>query len=77
MISVCTSVAHLALAMGKPCWLLGARLGLDWRWNDGVHSDWYPAARIFRQDRPRDWSGPLAAVTEALKAEGLAGSKRA
>ena len=77
VISVCTSVAHLALAMGKPCWLLGARLGLDWRWNDGVHSDWYPAARIFRQDRPRDWSGPLAAVTEALKAEGLAGSKRA
>ncbi|HEY3951727.1 hypothetical protein [Phenylobacterium sp.] len=72
VVSVCTSVAHLALAMGKPCWLLGARTGLDWRWNDGLRSDWYPAVRIFRQDRPREWGPVLERVRAELAAHGLA-----
>ncbi len=66
VISVDTSVAHLAGALGRPLLLLLPFLP-DWRW--GLASDtcpWYPTARLLRQSASGDWSDPLAAVTEAV-----------
>jgi tetratricopeptide (TPR) repeat protein len=66
IITVDTSVAHLAGALGRPVWLLN-RFNTDWRWlMDRDDSPWYPTMRIFRQSAPRDWDGVLAAVRAAL-----------
>jgi len=62
VISVDTSVAHLAGALGKPVWLL-LPFAPDWRWMLGRDdSPWYPTMRLFRQTRIGDWS----AVVEKL-----------
>jgi ADP-heptose:LPS heptosyltransferase len=69
VISVDTSVAHLAGAMGAPVWLLNRR-DTDWRWQvQGDRSIWYPTMRIFRQSRTGDWSDVVAAVAAALEAK--------
>lgn len=61
VITVDTSVAHLAGALGKPVWLLLA-YSADWRWMLGrADTPWYPTMRLFRQPRPDDWT---AVVTE-------------
>lgn len=66
VVSVCTSVAHLAGSMGKPLWLLAAHTA-DWRWlTEREDSPWYPSARIFRQTQAGDWSGVLHRVSAAL-----------
>ena len=66
VISVDTSVAHLAGAMGKPVWLLN-RFDTDWRWlMEGEDTRWYPSMRIFRQKSGGDWDGVIAGVREAL-----------
>jgi tetratricopeptide (TPR) repeat protein len=67
VISVDTSVAHLAGALGKPVWLLN-RYDAEWRWLDGrADSPWYPGMRIFRQAGPGDWEGVMAEVVVALR----------
>jgi hypothetical protein len=59
VITVDTLVAHLAGALGKPVWLL-LQYAADWRWMDGRDdSPWYPTMRIFRQQRPGDWTTVL------------------
>ncbi len=66
VISVDTSVAHLAGALGRPVWLLN-RFNTDWRWlRDRDDSPWYPTMRIFRQAAPGDWDGVIRAVRAAL-----------
>ena len=67
VISVDTAVAHLAGAMGKPTWTL-LKFAPDWRWLlERDDCPWYPAMRLFRQQRPGDWSVPAADMTEALR----------
>lgn len=67
VISVDTSVAHLAGAMGIPVWVVLPHLA-DWRWMEGREdSAWYPTARLFRQDTTGDWSGPVRRMGEELR----------
>ncbi|MBP2315639.1 tetratricopeptide repeat protein [Azospirillum soli] len=66
VITVDTAIAHLAGALGRPVWVL-LPSNPCWRWMSGrSDSPWYPTARLFRQERPDDWTGPLAAVARAL-----------
>lgn len=66
VVSVDTSVVHLAGAMGKRVFMLD-RYDNCWRWLHGrMDSPWYPSLTIFRQDRPLDWSGPLSRMTAAV-----------
>jgi hypothetical protein len=66
VISIDTSVAHLAGALARPLWIM-LPFAADFRWLlDRADSPWYPTARLFRQARTGDWSSVILAVTEAL-----------
>jgi Flp pilus assembly protein TadD len=66
IISVDTSVVHLAGAMGRPCWVL-LPYAQDWRWlRDREDSPWYPSLRLFRQQKPQAWDGVLTRVAAEL-----------
>jgi len=59
VITVDTSVAHMAGALGKPTWILLPHI-LDWRWlYEREDTPWYPTVRLFRQRRPKDWASVL------------------
>lgn len=67
VISVDTSVAHLAGAMGKPVWLL-SRFNGCWRWLvDHEDSPWYPTMRILRQPKLGDWDSVIERAAEELR----------
>ena len=66
LISVDTSVVHLAGALGKPVWTLVSHIP-DWRWLlHGSDTPWYPSMRLFRQTSTDDWAGVMEQVAEAL-----------
>jgi tetratricopeptide (TPR) repeat protein len=67
IVTVDTSMAHLASAMGKATFIL-LPYASDFRWL--LNQDdcpWYPGARLFRQDKPGDWAGVIRRVSEALR----------
>jgi tetratricopeptide (TPR) repeat protein len=67
VISVDTSVAHLAGALAKPVWVLLPFVP-DFRWLlDRADSPWYPTARLFRQHARRDWPGVISRVVLELE----------
>jgi Flp pilus assembly protein TadD len=67
VISVDTSVCHLAAAIGKPTWML-SRFDGCWRWmGDREDSPWYPTLRQFRQPKAGDWQSVMLKVRDELK----------
>lgn len=67
VVSVDTSVAHLAGAMGKPVFTLVTN-NSDWRWNrNSDRSIWYDSMRVIRQNKQDDWAPCIADVRERLK----------
>lgn len=68
VISVDTSVAHVAGALGRPVWMM-VPAPADWRWmNDRADTPWYPSMRIFRQAERGQWDDVGAEVAEAVAA---------
>lgn len=68
VISVDTSVAHLAGALGRPTWILLPYVP-DWRWLlDRDDSPWYPSVRLYRQPVLSDWSGALEKMGADMEA---------
>jgi ADP-heptose:LPS heptosyltransferase len=66
IITVDTSMAHLAGALGRPVWMLQA-FNPEWRWLLERHdSPWYPTARLFRQPAVEDWASVIARVRGEL-----------
>jgi Flp pilus assembly protein TadD len=66
VITVDTSIAHLAGALGKPVWLLN-RYESEWRWGlEREDSPWYPTMRILRQPERGDWDTVVKRVAANL-----------
>jgi tetratricopeptide (TPR) repeat protein len=67
LISVDTSMVHLAGGLGVPVWML-SRFDGCWRWLERRNdTPWYPSMRIFRQQSPGDWPSVVAEVAYALR----------
>lgn len=74
IITVDTSVAHLAGALGKPLWIL-VPFSPDYRWLlEREDSPWYPNAKLVRQPSMGDWATPIAKLVEMFKHELAVGS---
>ena len=66
VITTCTSIAHLAGALGKEVWIL-LQYAPDWRWMlNRSDTPWYKSATLFRQTTPGDWHAPLMEIHQRL-----------
>ncbi len=62
-----TSLAHLAGAMGIPCWVI-LPYESDWRWHTDLSKcDWYNSVRLFRQKSYGDWNGVFEEVLSEMR----------
>jgi tetratricopeptide (TPR) repeat protein len=67
VITVDTSVAHLAGALARPTWLL-LPFDPDWRWRlETERTPWYPSMRLVRQPAKNDWGSALARIRRQLE----------
>lgn len=67
VVSVDTSVAHLAGALGRPVWML-TPYAPDWRWMlERRDTPWYPSMRLYRQHSPHDWDAVLLELATDLQ----------
>jgi hypothetical protein len=67
IITIDTSIAHLAGALAKPVWVL-IPFQCDFRWLlQRTDSPWYPTMRLFRQIKVGDWEPPIREMTAALR----------
>jgi tetratricopeptide (TPR) repeat protein len=67
VVTVCTSVAHLSAALGRPTWLL-LDINPHWVWmTERRDSPWYPTITLYRQRHYRDWTAPLQQVRADLE----------
>ena len=68
VITVDTSVAHLAGILGKPVWVLLHPMAVDWRWGlAGETTPWYPTARLFRRSPSSDWGAVFEQLADTLR----------
>ena len=66
VISCDTSVAHLAGALGRPCWV-ALKKDAEWRWLRGREdSPWYPTMRLFRQSQRGEWPHVFETMAAAI-----------
>ena len=66
LITADTAIAHLAGAIGCPCWVLIPHVP-DWRWMyDRADTPWYSSLRLFRQSQRSDWDAVISDVLAAL-----------
>jgi len=75
LVTVDTSVGHLAGAMDRPAWIM-VPFAPDWRWlRDRADSPWYPSLTLFRQPKPGDWETVIRTIaTRCAKSNGSAGA---
>ena len=67
VITIDSSLAHLAGALGKPVWIL-LNKGSDWRWLlEREDSPWYRTARLFRQSTPGGWQEVVLRIEGELR----------
>ena len=68
VITVDSAMAHLAGALGRPCWVLLPHFKTDWRWlTEREDSPWYPGVmRLFRQGPGETWAPAIARAAAAL-----------
>jgi tetratricopeptide (TPR) repeat protein len=70
VITIDTSIAHLAGAMGKPVWIL-LSFAPDWRWGyKGDSSPWYSSARLFRKNYGESWKEVISRLSQELEKNG-------
>jgi len=71
VITVDTSIAHLAGAMNRPAWVM-LPFAPDWRWlMHRTDSPWYPSLRLFRQSKPGDWSPVVEQIAALVKEDSV------